>query len=292
MPKGQVPHRCLKRFRETVGLTQLQLAESIGVSYSYLQAIELGRKPMNPSFARRLLHHFGVDPNSLLDPEGTPMRARSWDDNESAPLVPYTAKDYNERRELPDPHATADAGFNPPIDVDLAPEECMVWQLLAAAESFGVSRMIKEEIRFKLAELLLEFPALSNYFFSMFDTVQSKQLAIAGKRVAMQVANVARQEYEDKPKTPEGQARRLLRYEHLYPPAKVALRRIEAFEKALKEYSERAAERAAKEKWIPAEAIEADALPPLPEGFVPDQPAVAPASSPYDALLEPGSSKE
>lgn len=53
--------RFLKTFRQTLGLTQKQLAERIGVSRQLITAIESGRRKLQPYIIARIYLNFGAE---------------------------------------------------------------------------------------------------------------------------------------------------------------------------------------------------------------------------------------
>lgn len=72
---AKVVGRELKDTRQTLGLTQAEVAERLGVSASYISAVEAGRRNLtlgqlaNIANAMRL----GID-ISFIRPDGTPVR--------------------------------------------------------------------------------------------------------------------------------------------------------------------------------------------------------------------------
>ena len=72
---AKVVGRKLKDTRQTLGLTQAEVAERLGVSASYISAVEAGRRNLtlgqlaNIANAMRL----GID-ISFVRPDGTPVR--------------------------------------------------------------------------------------------------------------------------------------------------------------------------------------------------------------------------
>jgi transcriptional regulator with XRE-family HTH domain len=78
IPKKKRPNAVLPWLRETLGLTQSQLANLIGAAQSTIQAVELGRLPLSQRFAWAISEQMGVDarwllagklPNPLPDPK-------------------------------------------------------------------------------------------------------------------------------------------------------------------------------------------------------------------------------
>ena len=67
------PDRLFERvrvLRESMGLTQEQFAEQIGMSYKYFQALEAGRKSdLRLSTLKRLAKGFGIELWQLFGPE-------------------------------------------------------------------------------------------------------------------------------------------------------------------------------------------------------------------------------
>lgn len=53
--------RFLKTFRQTLGLTQQQLAERIGVSRQLITSIESGRRKLQPYIIARIYINFGEE---------------------------------------------------------------------------------------------------------------------------------------------------------------------------------------------------------------------------------------
>ncbi|MFD1380476.1 helix-turn-helix domain-containing protein [Fodinicurvata halophila] len=66
----QVPvgHR-LRRHRKDLGLTQMALAEAIGISPSYLNLIEHNRRPIGGGLLMRLADALGLEPGALSGSE-------------------------------------------------------------------------------------------------------------------------------------------------------------------------------------------------------------------------------
>lgn len=79
-PRKKTPNPVLPWLRETLGLTQSQLANLIGAAQSTIQAVELGRLPLSERFAWAISQNIGVDAHwllagKLLDP--CPIRSLS-----------------------------------------------------------------------------------------------------------------------------------------------------------------------------------------------------------------------
>jgi hypothetical protein len=55
----------VRRARRRAGLTQLAMAETLGISPSYLNLIERNQRPLSATVLVRLAQHFGIDPTSL-----------------------------------------------------------------------------------------------------------------------------------------------------------------------------------------------------------------------------------
>jgi transcriptional regulator with XRE-family HTH domain len=65
-PKKKTPNAVLPWLRETLGLTQSQLANLIGAAQSTIQAVELGRLPLSERFAWAVSEQTGVDARWLV----------------------------------------------------------------------------------------------------------------------------------------------------------------------------------------------------------------------------------
>ena len=65
-PRKKTPNPVLPWLRETLGLTQSQLANLIGAAQSTIQAVELGRLPLSERFAWAISQNIGVDAHWLL----------------------------------------------------------------------------------------------------------------------------------------------------------------------------------------------------------------------------------
>lgn len=65
--------RRLKKFREELGLSPKEMAESMGLAYSSYKDIESGRNNISATALRKLLNLYGLDTNWLVNGEG-PMR--------------------------------------------------------------------------------------------------------------------------------------------------------------------------------------------------------------------------
>ncbi len=63
----------LRRTRNALGLTQVELAERSGVTQPYISEIECGARDLSWNVAQRLAPSLGVDPAALLEREGATM---------------------------------------------------------------------------------------------------------------------------------------------------------------------------------------------------------------------------
>lgn len=67
----------IKERRETLGLTQTELAKKVGKSFRTIQSWERGESYPNAEYVSILCNVFGTDPNSLLDWYSTHPREES-----------------------------------------------------------------------------------------------------------------------------------------------------------------------------------------------------------------------
>jgi DNA-binding XRE family transcriptional regulator len=81
------PHRQLKAIRAALHITQMRLAEMLGVSYPYLLSVETGQRDMSAPLARKLAWLLGIPTNRIRDKGAAPM---AWD-KASKKLVPFSS---------------------------------------------------------------------------------------------------------------------------------------------------------------------------------------------------------
>jgi len=72
MPKKPKTSNPVRLVREALGKSQSQFARMFGVSQSFIQAIELGKRPMNDDLADAIAVRVGVRPDSLKHKVGIP----------------------------------------------------------------------------------------------------------------------------------------------------------------------------------------------------------------------------
>ena len=63
-------HQKLKEYFEKKGVSQQEIADSLGVSYPYVNAILNGKKPLGKKNAERLANLYGLSKSFLLTGEG------------------------------------------------------------------------------------------------------------------------------------------------------------------------------------------------------------------------------
>ena len=63
-PPGEI---LLHEFIEPMGLTQVQVADAIGVPFQRLNGVVRGRRAVTPSTALRLARYFGTTPDVWID---------------------------------------------------------------------------------------------------------------------------------------------------------------------------------------------------------------------------------
>jgi transcriptional regulator with XRE-family HTH domain len=73
MPRKPLFKNPVRLLRETLGKTQPEFARLIGVSSKYLQAIELGERPLTDDLADFMMAAFGVSPDSVKQKKGCPV---------------------------------------------------------------------------------------------------------------------------------------------------------------------------------------------------------------------------
>ena len=86
------PHRQLKAIRAALHITQMQLAEMLGVSYPYLLSVETGQRDMSEPLAQKLTWLLGIPRNRIKDKEAVPM---TWDPA-SQKLVPFSSETFRQ----------------------------------------------------------------------------------------------------------------------------------------------------------------------------------------------------
>ena len=72
--KNRIPHERLKVLRKTLGFTQQQFAERVGVSYSYILAVETGQRPMSKKLAMLISIATGVSSVWMIGTFGSPAK--------------------------------------------------------------------------------------------------------------------------------------------------------------------------------------------------------------------------
>lgn len=157
----RTPHYGLKRLRKILGreMTQEKFAARIGVSYPYLLSIETGQREMTMAVAKRITMAFGVDPRSMIAPNGIPMRLA----DKEVGLVPFAAE----------PAAAFRAG---PMDIEEEfartrpdrtnyPMGLTLWRLLYASGTRRVLPVVSGEFFEWVSSMLLAFPEIGSEFF-------------------------------------------------------------------------------------------------------------------------------
>ena len=80
-----VPNRALRKVRETIGLTIGAFAKLVGVSTAYIQAVEIGQRPVSVELAEKIRDHTGAWPRSIIE---------NWKDPVDVDGQVYTAAIY------------------------------------------------------------------------------------------------------------------------------------------------------------------------------------------------------
>lgn len=57
----------IRRFRDAAGLSQRDLADSVGISKSYISSLELGYRAPNLNLLVKIARALGVRPGAMLD---------------------------------------------------------------------------------------------------------------------------------------------------------------------------------------------------------------------------------
>ena len=96
---AHVPHKQLKTIRKRLGITQMQAAAMLGVSYPYLLSVETGQRKLSRPLARKIARTFGVV--EIQDKSAEPMildtKPQDDLDLEGPPhLVPFTKEQFQE----------------------------------------------------------------------------------------------------------------------------------------------------------------------------------------------------
>jgi|GEM_PF-1942763 transcriptional regulator with XRE-family HTH domain len=68
--KENTPGKIIKAFRSNFGITQMELAETTGISEKNISAIENDRREVGVLTAKRIAAFFGIDPAIILFPNG------------------------------------------------------------------------------------------------------------------------------------------------------------------------------------------------------------------------------
>ena len=89
--KKRTPHNRLKGLRKIIGLTQLQFAERVGVSYQTILAVETGQRPMTQRLGMLVACATGVCPFWIMDDGASATKPLNGQQE------PYT-RDYFEKR--------------------------------------------------------------------------------------------------------------------------------------------------------------------------------------------------
>lgn len=88
------PHAQLKKIRGALGITQMKLAEMLGVSYPYLLSVETGQRDMSAQLARKISWLVGVPSGQLRKKTAPPM---AWDPTLKK-LVPFSKETFERRK--------------------------------------------------------------------------------------------------------------------------------------------------------------------------------------------------
>ena len=70
--KLMVGHK-IRRLRRSSGLTQLQMAEQLGISPSYLNLLEHNQRPVTTALLLRLVQNFGIDLQRFAEDDEAPL---------------------------------------------------------------------------------------------------------------------------------------------------------------------------------------------------------------------------
>jgi DNA-binding XRE family transcriptional regulator len=84
------PHSQLKKIRGILGITQMELAAMLGVSYPYLLSVETGQRDMSAQLARKISWLVGVPSSQLRKKTAPPMTL----DRASRKLVPFSLQTF------------------------------------------------------------------------------------------------------------------------------------------------------------------------------------------------------
>jgi transcriptional regulator with XRE-family HTH domain len=89
------PHYQLKKIRKTLGKTQKEFAEMLGVSYPYFLSVETGQRAMSEAVARKIDWLVGVSSAALL--KSKKAKPMSFDAG-SKTFVPFSLETYTQHR--------------------------------------------------------------------------------------------------------------------------------------------------------------------------------------------------
>ncbi len=77
----------LKKMRKSMGLTQSQMAENIGISQTYYSELETGKKPITPKLLQGLTVLYGAEKLGLNGANGVPGDTMAHPERKRARIV-------------------------------------------------------------------------------------------------------------------------------------------------------------------------------------------------------------
>ena len=76
--KDNTPGKIIRAFRTNFNITQKELCEIVGIHENNLSAIENNRRDIGAHTAKKIAAFFGIDPSSILFPNGAKDATREY----------------------------------------------------------------------------------------------------------------------------------------------------------------------------------------------------------------------